>query len=73
MQPVTGKRIETKGANHPLLKAWKTEFGADVVEGGAASLNGNAGTSSGHAPPGSDGRQAFKNKPTITADSVAKS
>ncbi len=33
VQPVTGKRIETKGANHALLKAWKAEFGADVVEG----------------------------------------
>ena len=33
IQPVTGKRIETKGANHALLKAWKSEFGADVVEG----------------------------------------
>ncbi len=33
VQPVTGKRVETKGANHALLKAWKAEFGADVVEG----------------------------------------
>ena len=33
VQPVTGKRIETKSANHALLKAWKAEFGADVVEG----------------------------------------
>ncbi len=33
VQPVTGKRIETKGANHAQLKAWKTEFGAEVVEG----------------------------------------
>lgn len=33
VQPVTGKRIETKGANHAQLKAWKAEFGADVVEG----------------------------------------
>ncbi|MNZ29416.1 hypothetical protein D3C78_466640 [compost metagenome] len=33
VQPVTGKRIETRGANHALLKAWKAEFGADVVEG----------------------------------------
>ncbi len=32
VQPVTGKRIETKGANHALLKVWKAEFGADVVE-----------------------------------------
>lgn len=33
VQPVTGKRIETKGANHVQLKAWKAEFGAEVVEG----------------------------------------
>lgn len=33
VQPVTGKRIETKSANHALLKAWINEFGADVVEG----------------------------------------
>ena len=33
VQPVTGKRIETKGANHAQLKAWKAEVGADVVEG----------------------------------------
>lgn len=33
VQPVTGKRIETKSGNHAQLKAWKAEFGADVVEG----------------------------------------
>lgn len=33
VQPVTGKRIETKGANHAQLKAWKAQFGAEVVEG----------------------------------------
>ncbi|SFP67915.1 hypothetical protein SAMN05216229_104284 [Geopseudomonas sagittaria] len=33
VQPVTGKRIETKGANHAQLKDWKAEFGAEVVEG----------------------------------------
>ncbi len=33
IQPVTGKRIETKGANHAQLKSWKAEFGAEVVEG----------------------------------------
>lgn len=33
VQPVTGKRIETKGANHGQLKDWKAEFGAEVVEG----------------------------------------
>ncbi|MNG29392.1 hypothetical protein D3C84_1148130 [compost metagenome] len=33
VQPVTGKRLETKGANNAQLKAWKAEFGAEVVEG----------------------------------------
>ncbi len=33
VQPVTGKRIETKSANNAQLKAWKAEFGAEVVEG----------------------------------------
>lgn len=33
VQPVTGKRIETKSGNHALLKTWKAEFGAEVVEG----------------------------------------
>ncbi len=37
VQPVTGKRIETKGANHAQLKAWKAEFGAEVVEGGCSN------------------------------------
>jgi hypothetical protein len=32
VQPVTGKRIETKSANHALLKTWKAEFGVAVVE-----------------------------------------
>lgn len=32
VQPVTGKRIETKSANNAQIKAWKAEFGADVVE-----------------------------------------
>lgn len=31
--PKTGEVIETKGGNHKLLKAWKAEHGADVVEG----------------------------------------
>jgi DNA-binding protein H-NS len=31
--PNTGEVIETKGGNHKVLKAWKTEFGAEVVEG----------------------------------------
>lgn len=30
--PNTGEVIETKGGNHKVLKAWKTEHGADVVE-----------------------------------------
>lgn len=33
VQPVTGKRIETKSANHAQIKAWKVEFGAEVVDG----------------------------------------
>lgn len=33
VNPITGERIETKGANHSLLKAWKSEHGAEVVEG----------------------------------------
>ncbi len=33
VQPVTGKRIETRSGNHAQLKAWKAEFGAEVVEG----------------------------------------
>ena len=32
VQPVTRKRIETKSGNHALLKAWKAEFGVEVVE-----------------------------------------
>lgn len=30
--PRNGERIETKGGNHRLLKEWKAEHGADVVE-----------------------------------------
>jgi len=30
--PNSGELIETKGGNHRLLKEWKGEFGADVVE-----------------------------------------
>lgn len=30
--PNTGEVVETKGGNHKVLKAWKTEHGADVVE-----------------------------------------
>lgn len=31
--PETGEVIETKGGNHKILKGWKAEHGADVVEG----------------------------------------
>lgn len=31
--PNTGDVIETKGGNHNTLKAWKAEYGAEVVEG----------------------------------------
>lgn len=31
--PETGEIIETKGGNHKVLKAWKSEHGADTVEG----------------------------------------
>lgn len=33
LNPHSGERIETRGGNHAQLKAWKAEFGADVVEG----------------------------------------
>ena len=32
VNPQIGERVETKGGNHKALKAWKGEFGADVVE-----------------------------------------
>ena len=31
--PHNGEIIETKGGNHKLLKEWKSQYGADVVEG----------------------------------------
>ena len=31
--PYSGERIETRGANHKLLKQWKADHGAEVVEG----------------------------------------
>lgn len=31
--PHTGETIETKGGNHKVLKAWKAQYGGDVVEG----------------------------------------
>ena len=33
LNPQSGERIETRGGNHAQLKAWKAEFGAEVVEG----------------------------------------
>jgi hypothetical protein len=30
--PETGEVIETKGGNHTQLKAWKQQYGGDVVE-----------------------------------------
>ncbi|UXJ50106.1 histone-like nucleoid-structuring protein, MvaT/MvaU family [Pseudomonas citronellolis] len=30
--PHTGEVVETKGGNHKVLKAWKEEYGSDVVE-----------------------------------------
>ena len=30
--PKTGEVVETKGGNHKVLKDWKEEFGAEVVE-----------------------------------------
>lgn len=30
--PHNGEIIETKGGNHKLLKEWKSQYGADVVE-----------------------------------------
>jgi hypothetical protein len=31
--PNNGEVVETKGGNNKILKAWKAEHGADVVEG----------------------------------------
>ena len=31
--PHNGEIIETKGGNHKLLKEWKSQYGADEVEG----------------------------------------
>ncbi|MDY1018812.1 histone-like nucleoid-structuring protein, MvaT/MvaU family [Pseudomonas coleopterorum] len=30
--PHSGEIVETKGGNHKTLKAWKAEYGSDVVE-----------------------------------------
>ncbi|HID9943262.1 TPA: histone-like nucleoid-structuring protein, MvaT/MvaU family [Pseudomonas aeruginosa] len=32
INPNTNERVETKGGNHKILKAWKEEFGAETVE-----------------------------------------
>lgn len=32
VHPDTGERVETKGGNHKILKAWKSEFGDEMVE-----------------------------------------
>lgn len=32
INPNTGEQVETKGGNHKILKAWKAEYGSDVVE-----------------------------------------
>lgn len=32
VNPNNGERVETKGGNHKVLKAWKEEFGAETVE-----------------------------------------
>jgi hypothetical protein len=35
--PHTGETVETRGANHKVLKAWKAEHGSAVVEGWATT------------------------------------
>lgn len=32
INPKTNERVETKGGNHGVLKAWKAEHGAETVE-----------------------------------------
>ncbi|MDM8347672.1 DNA binding protein [Pseudomonas sp. sp1636] len=32
INPNNGERVETKGGNHKVLKAWKEQFGAKEVE-----------------------------------------
>ncbi|MDU4254427.1 histone-like nucleoid-structuring protein, MvaT/MvaU family [Pseudomonas sp.] len=31
--PTTGEIVETRGPNNRILKAWKAQYGADVVKG----------------------------------------
>ncbi|NGX17003.1 histone-like nucleoid-structuring protein, MvaT/MvaU family [Wenzhouxiangella sp. XN24] len=32
LNPHTGEKVETRGGNHRVLKAWKAEHGSEVVE-----------------------------------------
>lgn len=32
INPHTNERVETKGGNHAVLKAWKAQYGTDVVD-----------------------------------------
>lgn len=32
INPNTNERVETKGGNHKVLKEWKAEYGAEIVE-----------------------------------------
>lgn len=32
LNPNTNEVVETKGGNHKILKEWKTQFGAELVE-----------------------------------------
>ena len=32
LNPHTKEKVETRGGNHRVLKAWKAEYGSDVVE-----------------------------------------
>ena len=32
VNPHNGEKVETRGGNHRILKAWKAEYGADEVE-----------------------------------------
>lgn len=33
INPENGERVETKGGNHKVLKAWKEQYGGEIVEG----------------------------------------
>lgn len=39
LNPNSGERVETKGGNHKVLKAWKEEFGAETVESWLQAAN----------------------------------